>query len=411
MNRYNNIILYIAFISLLLTPAFILPGGIQMAQKVYFVLEGGVLLSIFIVYISIIKEYKIPNCNIFCIMFLLTTIIIISNLFNNALLNGSSLLATIRYPLYFFIVLLFYNLSRIADYYKIEKLCVYFFIITSVFTIFQCFSIFEPFVKLYTDGYNSFLGLRVNSIFRYSYLYAVFINFFIGFFFAIYIRDKQKRHLLYILVLFIFLLLTQSKTAYLSLFFTISILLLLYLINENIDISSKLFVSTAIIIFSCVIIYILFVFFSDKISHVLNFINYINGTAGIDGSTQTRLTQFNTTKYLIDQMGSDILFGLGSNGSGSIILENAYLDYVVSYGILGLLCYVCLIFYFIFMGGGDFRKLLTSYTSPFTIGFLCMSVSLLILAFSSSPTDAYRSSFIIYALVGVRIYIGVECKK
>lgn len=398
MLKHHSIILFF-FVFLGFFPTYFFGDSIQMGQTVLFLIFP-VIISIILIFTLIDKKNDkiifpfISKCLLFCaIIFFTLTLSKISFIDLRLIINHS------RYFSYFLIFTAVYNIIYYSSFsfLMFDKVLMKFGLLLSFFVIIQIIFPSSYFVLLETHKPAiDFLGFRIGGSLEWSYIFA-FITFpiiIIGFH---KIMRKNTHYLSMVsIVLFSMYLLTQSKVAYI----VIVLFSLYYLIYSICTYKNNKRLYTFVLICLFLISFVLYRYW-DMFSHVIGFIDKID-SGEIDASTQTRVEQIKTMLFY---WKNNIWFGYPKL---YIIIENSYAHYLYNYGIVGSVLYM-LLFYIIAYSAYVKHKCFTKDRDEekiaISLSMFVFSSSVFIYALGSSPTDANKSSYLFFLIIG--IYFGM----
>jgi len=241
-------------------------------------------------------------------------------------------------------------------------------------------------------------GVRAPGTFDWVYITCYFLSFYLIYqLLDLLMFKKAFSNLIILFFILIAIVLSQSKTGYLATLL-ICIYFFCFSIYAQIGIAKKLFIMFIAATVSLTSVVILL---GIEFQYIEKFIELI--TEGrMDASTSTR------KKQIILALSE----GLSNWYSGSplafkgIIIENAYLDYLFRYGILGLLQYLFVLGFMITYSGWVACKVVnlyklgkeSQYAVKLAISAHLSMIAAALYSFTGTPIDAYKcaiwSSFI-----------------
>lgn len=393
----KNIYFYLPLV-IVLCPTF--PNQFSMGTQFLFVIE--MLLMLMLKKLNVFKLYKSSSANLIVLYFFYATILsVLGEILKGSLIFND--LFELARPLAFF---MFYSWYRYAVV-KVDdieqqtvKLIVILFLIESIYSILEFFFLDNVLPLSYLLYKNETMAIYRNKaigsftqIYAYGYILLLpFCYFFISFLY-------QKRLLSFVkLILVTFaLLLTQSKSIYISA--TLCALLcfctpVLYLNWRNVlKNSSFMLILLGLIIF-------LFLSYQEDLYKIFPYaLEGLERIAEGDGGTvNTRLEQILWALY----NNQFILIGAGI-GKSEIMLESLYGLYYYRYGLIGLAIFVSVV---LFTVRSSYRiARIYQYTHVhLSIFYYALSIFYLvsIVALSSScHQDTPKISILFYGFMGL----------
>ncbi|WP_158678132.1 hypothetical protein [Pseudoalteromonas sp. T1lg23B] len=241
------------------------------------------------------------------------------------------------------------------------------------------------FKKVY-DGF----GFRAPGSFDWVYITCYVLSFYLAYFIVeLFLGTRKAIALLMIIMIFIAIFLSQSKTGYLA-----TALLALYFsllsITLNLGIAKKL-----LLLKLCFISVATFAIIQLNLNldYIANFIELMS-QGQLDGSTSTRKLQ---TIIAIEQ-GLTYWYSGSPLALNGVIIENTYLDYLFRYGLLGFISIVLLFMTCYFY---SLKVCFTSRKNISILGFKHLQLSIaahiaitsaILYGFTGTPLDASRSA-------------------
>ena len=193
--------------------------------------------------------------------------------------------------------------------------------------------------------------------------------------------------LLSLLLICVMLVLTQSKSVYISTF-VVTIALLLYNLKLGLTASVLRRIILILTFFTLGGYYIIF-FYSDQLGNIVRFINFLV-SSDLDGSTATRLNQL----YKIELITfKDFLFG---SSFVTHIIENNYGYKLANFGFFGLSFLLLLVLYLFYLS----KKIFISDPCGEYFAFYAIALSLPIFMLGSSPLDGPKHGCLLITLIG-----------
>ncbi|MEI9752332.1 O-antigen ligase family protein [Moellerella wisconsensis] len=377
-------------------PTYLISENITISQGVLFIFFPLALCAF-----QLFKKIIIYPDPVITVFFICTLYFFISSATKINILNEWIFVTHFRYIFYFLTFILTYSIFNsysisINSFYK-SLTVVYFFIF--LFIIIQILIPQSYFESLFSKKPAfDYTGYRIGGPFEWSYILAFTILpiFMMNLHNIIYNKKYDFINLFIIITSLIFIILSQSKSAYLALFLSI----LIYFIFCSIR-SIKALITFVILTFILLLLsYFLFDnITTDDFSHINNFINNANN-GSIDGSTLNRINQIKKALILLE---NNFLFGYPS---ADMVIENSYFFYAYFYGLIGLLTYLFLFSFLLFI---SFRNMKKYFTHPslntLSVGIFFLTFSVFIFGASASPTDANKASYYFYFLWGAYVSI------
>ena len=244
------------------------------------------------------------------------------------------------------------------------------------------FEFSRPFFYLYTPFPHDHINyIRFSGFTGFAYAYAWILMICI-----IYHSIKKNGRVGIRFLYYSFLvLLTGSRTGIAALAF---LYFLLFVILKRIRI--RMLFLAAFISFSTFILYMLQVpVLVTSVDYTMRLVKAFMGDGG-DGSLASRTLQANIA---LSRFYENPLYGMASNKSDNITIENLYFHHLGTWGIIGLVLYLLWIFLFgIYIVSRDKKRI-----------FILMIAASFVLCFSSPIFDQVRLFNIFYAVIAALI--------
>lgn len=288
--------------------------------------------------------------------------------------------------------------------------------LNKIFNIFLIINLLKIF-----DSKNIFFSLyqreglathyRLSGTFISPYDYAYFLIFPLIFFLETYMKTKKKIYLLKFILVLISILMTQSRSQFITLVFSFVIYFVLKIKFIFLKQEKRFFYKNIILfLLSLVVTYNIF---ADKLKSKLQYL-YI-GLSNIfkygfkgDGSSRLRYEQtimaLETFKFL----------GNGTGKGKKLLFENQYALYLFRYGLLGIIYNIFLILYLFLISYvllKKIKKVKNIYLSILVMSFGVFIFSLPIALLPNNTIDQIRISFFFYFLIGIFCEILKSLKK
>lgn len=395
-SRYYTILPFI-FILCPTVPA-LLPGG--QGEQIIFLIE--VITALWLLSKDV---YRLrPNSNELLLLFYFTFSILL-DLFQD-IIKGVSITSDffeLAKPLAF---ILFYSLYRYSkiDIQEIEKRSLK--VIKSLFIILAIWSIIEISFSdyflnisywLYRREEVSVLKNKAIGSFAQTYQFAFILLLPLTYLLLDWLKSGGLKKCILFLLLLTTLLLTQSKSMYVSAGMCIILSLFVPALYRNIKNTIRIILLMAALIIS---MYLLYILYEDAIRNILSY-----ALTGFELMLEGNSNSLNTrTEQLIWalQNNQPCIIG-GGIGKGEMMLESFYALYYYRYGLLGLFLYVLLILITSFK---SFRiaKHEEKQNINTSLFYYSMAIFFLIspMALSSScHQDTPKIAFIFYSMIGL----------
>ena len=356
-----------------------------------------IIFSLFCILIR--KKYlkfnqSITYINIF--YFFIMTVGIISNLSIVIIRDFYEYQRPILYILGFLVGNIYAKRNKISKIFKNLERIFNIFIILNIIKIVDYKNIIFSFYQR-TRLMNQ---TRISGTFISPYDYAYFLIFPMFLFLDRYIKTRKKKFLLKFILIFISIVLTESRSQFLTMIFSFLIYFIIK-IKFSFSLREKRFIKINIGYFIFLLIYI-FINFKEKIIKKLNYLYlglYSIFTKGItaDPSSNIRYQQ------VLTAINEFKIFGNGPSKIRNLFFENQYALYLFRYGILGIIYNIillsCLFFicYILLKKIKKYENLSQSLIVAFSIFIFSLPIALL----SNNIIDQVRISFFFYFIIGI----------
>ncbi|WP_096041110.1 MULTISPECIES: hypothetical protein [Pseudoalteromonas] len=318
--------------------------------------------------------------------------------------------------LLFSYVIFFYSLLvenfKLTNSIKIKKALTAIFIVQLIVILLQIiFGDIAPLKMLsFKDVYSGF-GFRAPGTFDWVYITCYFLSFFL----AVYIIEfffgsNKKSAALFIILAFLAIFLSQSKTGYLATVITALYFTFLSIILR-LGIAKKIMLSMVTLL---TLFILLIAYFGVNLDYITRFIDLLQ-QGHLDGSTSTRKNQ--TILALTE--GFTYWYSGSPLALKGVIIENSYLDYLFRYGLLGLIAFTSMLFifyYYSLMVCIKCKKLYDKKLASFELFQLSVAChisffSATLYSFTGTPVDAYRSALWSSFVIALVAFINRLNKK
>lgn len=329
----------------------------------------------------------------FCVLLGVAFVLLITGLSKVQFIDFKLLLGHIRFVFYSIVFYLsyslFYQLDLSIRAVKYSLATAY--LLAFIFVLIQIF--FDNyFISLYTEkAAFDLTGFRIGGVFIWSYASAFisipFVVMAAGDFF--YKRKMFRGYYFIGFVTFIVCLLSQSKSAYLSIAIILFVFFLYCFFTFKFPKRFVFFTSVFLLIGSVFVANNL-----DSFVHIVNFLDALQNSRA-DGSTSTRLTQLKVALTIFNFDFIEMMFGYPTS---ELVIENAYGHYLYRHGILGASCFLAFLCFIIFYSFSCLRiSLRYSYNcSSIMLFWFVLSVNCAIFSLGSSPLDGNKISYLYY---------------
>ncbi|MCF6434954.1 hypothetical protein [Pseudoalteromonas sp. MMG022] len=246
-------------------------------------------------------------------------------------------------------------------------------------------------------------GFRASGSFDWVYITCYVLTFYLAYYILEFLIGEQKKtSVILIVLIFLAIFLSQSKTGYLATAL-IAIYFTLISVILNLGIAKKLLTLKLFFISIAVLAFIKLDLNLEYISRFLELIS--NGE--MDGSTSTRKNQI----IVAVEEGLTYWYSGSPNALKGLIIENTFLDYLFRYGLFGLIAITLLFLTFYFY---SLRICFASRRNVETLGFKHLQLSIachiaiassILYGFTGTPMDAYRSAIWSAFVVALMAYL------
>lgn len=368
------------------------------------------MLWLFLMLWTLLKEFnfKVPWLLVFLFLFfnLYAFQISFSGVINAELVS-SDLFEIIRPINYFLMISVGYLCLRlevisIEELIKVISYCVFFTALLSVVSLIF-FDSFGSFLMSFYVKESLIDSRRFAGTFNNPYDFAFMFSLSYSYFLCYFIVNGGWRRIVYIFILLVALLFSQSKSGFgVFLISTFLVLVLSPFFLRGREIGKKHLILvrlSTIYILSLLLISLFFIYLGDSFSYLYNGIIRLF-EAGGDTSTKIRIQQFLFYLELAEEHPVRAMIGFGSYKGESWLFESLYSLYLFRYGIFGFVLMLVvavtpliLIFISIFQR----RK---SCAEPIKLVLLIFFSSLFFTALGNNVIDQNRLSFPFFLLVG-----------
>ncbi|WP_335903764.1 hypothetical protein [Shewanella algae] len=400
----SSLCFYFVLIVFCFWPTYFL-GGVNVSQKIYYFVVAGFSLLLSLVSVS---RFKLDSfLSIFIGYLFLFFFVFIQDLEYASFFHVGVI---VKHFLLFIFCVCFYSIlvsafSSYEDLVRVSRAFFYLLIAQICYVILQVIYPESDFLSIWNhkEVVTDF-GLRPPGFFDWVYATCFFYVYFIVCCILNYsFKVSAVKNLLLLGFLLVLVLVSQSKAGYVTVFLSIlytAFISKFFLLKNVCRIVSLMCLGVALLIFIIVGVGI-------DLTYISNFVQmFLDGK--LDGSTGTRQYQ---AELAISQ-------GISYWNSGSplakdgIIIENAYLDYLFRYGILGGIFFILFMlsawwYSFMVMRSVimDFREGRVG-VRPLAVVISCHVTvfASIIINNSGSITDGYKSSFWFYIILSVLFF-------
>lgn len=383
----------------------------DLMQKSYFFIMLGYLL---VITFATKTRLSVPSMAYTYLLPLLG--MLLTFFFSITVFSSFHLSVLIKPFLLFFYVILFYSL--LTEHFnslssiKIKRaLTIVFILQIGVITLQIIFGDVAPlkilsFKKVY-DGF----GFRAPGTLDWVYITCYFLSFFLAVHIIEFFFGKNKKiAFIFIILSFLAIFLSQSKTGYLAtvivaIYFTFLSIIL------RLGIAKKIFFSMLV---ALLLLVALIVYLDINLDYITKFIDLIQ-QGKLDGSTSTRKKQ---TLVALNE-GLKYWYSGSPLALKGFIIENSYLDYLFRYGIFGFIAFLSMVsvfYYYSLVVCINSKKLYSKGKISFelfqlSVGCHISFFAALLYSFTGTPIDAYRSALWSSFLISLVVFISVCNKK
>ncbi len=372
-------LLYLTFF-----PTYIFSDKPNLGQAILFL-----SFPVFVFFQVGFRDFKLKMNSIILVFWIVGAVLVFTSISKFSFISFNMMMNHVRILVYSIVIALSYSLFEKYEvsHYDLKKALKLLVIPVFIFVLFQFILPGNPIEHAITrKPAFDYTGFRIGGPFDWSYVcsFVLLPIFFIS------LNDLLSKFSLYdffvFLVSFVFIVLSQSKSAYLALVVGMFIYLLVNVFYSKYVGRLILFLSLgSLLLFSYVVSN------AEDFHHLFNFFeNVSRGT--VDGSTLTRLRQISIS---LDLLSNNYFFGYPKL---DMVIENSYFYYLYYHGFVGLLAYLFFVLSMIFF---SFRGLRNSVDNrSLQIGILILCCSIVFFGASASITDANKSSYFLYFILG-----------
>ncbi len=320
------------------------------------------------------KKFIFINNNSFLLFyFLFITVCVISYFYS--LESVTSVITIKTLSLYFIFIVTLVN--YVDDYDKLRKLIKYFIysgIIASFYILFNF---------LYNYGFSHFF--RLGGLLGNSNTIGIIIGVSTTFSFYFFVFEKKYFYIFPIIITFIMVLLTGSRTA--LVFVVLNILFLIYFKNRS-SFKGKLKAVILILLLFLLSYYLIFnipIFYTVIGKRVENYIAIFSGSGTNEGSI---LMRNYLIKFGIEKFKEKPIFGwgianyrilLGQDIGRETYAHNNYIELLVDVGTIGMVVYYLMYIFSLF----KLKKIKIGIYKNYKYLFISLFLSILIIGYSS----------------------------
>lgn len=381
------------FTVILFFPSFFGYMSLGTGQLIYLVFTSFMLMNIMLAYGSFNANFTFKAIVPFVILSVLYWLTLsISSIYGN--ISFRDYLEPFRpliYLLYFiFPIVLFYSDVLIVLF--LRKLL----FICALLDIIKFSPLFVPFLKLYSPfEFGEINYIRVAGTFGFCYNYGYILLFF--FLYTLSEKIILKKKTIYLLILFVLILGTGSRSIIVTFFTSVFLYLLFF--------TKGFFRKILYLLLSLLFVFVLYFSLKDIDSPIIEstigyterlFLALFDG--GSDGSLVTRQSQFD---IVLDNLRQNPFIGNGPLKKISDPIEILIGYYLSSWGIIGTICYVVLILSFLFYSYKCI-KLSDNFVSAFSKANFLWLLLLPIAGMSSPLVDQVRVFNIFFLIQGLQ---------
>lgn len=397
----NRFFFEFAFLATLFFPAFLFGiEEINSAQRVIFAAIPLLLLF----HIVMIRHYSVWAISPVPFLTLATLgfIFMVNNAVNISRINFGDSLNSLRYPIYLFIIFVsaryFYLFPD-----RFNKLFSLSAVILLLFGFYQIIVPFDWVQALYSEQDTmTIFGLRINGTFGFAYNFGAFLTVVYAYFVVRFFIRFRFFDVIVIVSTVGLIFATQARTSLVVLaFVSMYLLTIVWICGRNLFSYRLLKSSAFLVITGCAVWYFVASF---GIERIVLLVEAFAGVAG-DGSVSARIRQID---YALTE-SSKRLFLIGYGSSKDVmVVENAYLAYLLHYGLLSVLIYLTFQLWCLFWTFKIVFRNSDSGLMPFFIAGHVLIVVSIFYSVTSVITDAYRFSFFFYFYVGALLGISMR---
>lgn len=241
---------------------------------------------------------------------------------------------------------------------------------------------------------------RISGTFISPYDYAYFLIFPMFLFLDRYIKTRKKKFLLKFILIFISIILTESRSQFITMLFSFVVYLIIK-IKFTFSLKEKRFFKINI---SYLLIFLIIIFniFKEKIIKKLNYLYlglYSIFTKGITADPSSNI-RYQQLLMAIDEFK---ILGSGPSKIRKLLFENQYALYLFRYGILGVIYNIIFLLYLFYICYILLRKIkrYNKQSQNLVMAFSIFIFSLPIALLSNNIIDQVRISFFFYFIIGI----------
>lgn len=381
-------------------PTFIGGLGLHAGQKILYLLFPLFLVLFSLPRILALKRLKFNGVvvvlGVVFISFMTTSISKVS------FLNEQIFLAHFRYFAYLLVFLSCFNLAvhygvRLADLVGVllASGC-----LVAVFVLAQMIAPGFVFLEWVSNrGVASYHGMQIGGPFVWSYTFG-FALVPIVFMLVNFVQKGCSTwlELMLLSILFLMVLLGQSKAAYIA---YVSLGCLLCFLGFKFGKPKNAWRILAFVVIFIVSSAVFIAYNIEEFGNIMRFYNAIE-SGRVDASTQTRLSQISVIKYTIE---NNVLMGYPIE---HVVIENAYGYYLYYYGLVGLVCYFFVMMYFVLKNWQLVKVIhafnLSDRAKALSLGMFAFSLAVPLFSLANSPLDGHKAAYYFWTLMG--FYFG-----
>lgn len=267
-----------------------------------------------------------------------------------------------------------------------------------------------PMAWLYTKASNATAG-RLTVPFGNPYDFGFVMTFFVYFFLFRYFRGFRARHLIWAGFAAAMIVLTQSRTAVITLAFSLGTAVPLILVVQyrdalaDLELPGSVLRYLGLLALAGVAAYGVVLAFQDEIRYLVSGIGAL--LAGREQSSlNVRLEQLRVTFMIADSNPLTALLGNGVSKAGMQYLESGYVFFLFRYGALGLV--LIFVLPLTVVAGSGLRTLgrWRAAADPLVAAVVAWLLSLFVASIGNNFTEQPKLSFMYYFLIGVAIRLS-----
>ena len=259
--------------------------------------------------------------------------------------------------------------------FNIFEKAVFFFSLIEFLKFFKPSFPFFALYSLFPFGSINFVRMSGTTGFAYSWAWIICVCLF----WNIFLNRKITLKFVYYSFL---ILLTGSRTGFLTLLITYFFVFLFFKKTRGILVLALIMLSSLLVVLYFLEVEVV----KTSIDYIIRLIMTVLGKAS-DGSFSTRRNQNQLAMQYFDE---NMFFGIASNKAQNITIENFYFHHLRNWGLLGISIYVITLFGFLIFSRRKYRKI-----------SLVILISAFVISFSSPVFDQIRNFNIMYLLFAV----------